>query len=128
MKQNNPQIAARILKRDEFAPLREPDRAPKPERKHYASVAERIAESSVCIGNWRFEGAQEAFPNEPSMRSVEQYYPYAKGGPLLVDSPTTKGEKADCARKAEHLSKIGYRYLIVEADMEEFAARERLMG
>ncbi len=96
--------------------------------KHYSSVAERVAESSVCFRNFKFKGALEAFPSEPTMRTVEQYFPYAVGGELLVDSPNNDASRKECARKAIVLAKLGYRYLIVESDMDEFQALEQLEG
>lgn len=96
------------------------------ERKHYASVAERVAESTVSFRNFKFEGAKDAFPNEPALRTVDQYFPYAVGGELLVDYPVTKAHDAECGRKAEVLKKLGYRYLVVKPDMDEFAAKEEL--
>lgn len=130
MKNKNPQIAAKTIQRTEEtmqASLREPERR-RSERKHFASVAERVAQSSVCMRNWRFKGANEAFPSEPTMRFVDQYYPYAVGGELLVDVPVTPGDKLECARKAAVLAKLGYRYLIIEKEMDEFDALERLKG
>lgn len=129
MKQTNPRIAAKVILRKEadLAELREPARE-KPEKKHYATVAERVAQSSVCWRNHKFNGAAEAFPHEPAMRSVDQFYPYALGGALHVDQPTTQGEKADCARKAKAMAERGMRYLVIEPDMDESEAVQRLRG
>ncbi len=104
------------------------DKPNKIERKHYASVAERVAESSIFYRNFKFPGGLTAFPTEPTMRTVDQYYPYAVGGELLVDSPTTKGDKENCVRKSVYLKKQGFRYLIIEPEMDEFEAMEQLGG
>lgn len=124
----NEKIYGRTIERKEdmqaqTIPADKPNKVP---RKHYASVAERVAENSVSYRNFKYQGGMEAFPNEPTMRTVDQIYPYAIGGELLVDSPNTPSEIAACARKAAVLKKLGYRYLIVQADMDEFSAMEQL--
>lgn len=102
------------------------ERTEKRIKKHYASVAERVAQSSISFRNYKFHDATKEFPNEPHMRTVEQFFPYAVGGELLVDSPSSKVEIAECARKAEVFKRMGYRYLIVEPDMDEHEALYKL--
>jgi hypothetical protein len=92
------------------------------EKHKFLSVAEKVAQSDVCVLNWMFPGAREAFPLEPKMRSVRRYYPYAKGGPLLIDEPQRLDEEQACQRKADVLARQGFRYLILKSGMTEVDA------
>lgn len=85
----------------------------------FRSISEKVAQSNVCVLNWVFPGAREEFPLEPRMRSVKKYFPYAKGGPLLIDEPQRADEIAQCERRAKILAKLGFRYLIIKAGMNE---------
>jgi hypothetical protein len=126
---NNPKVYGKTIVKEQSdmqMQTQTQDRPARQMRKHYPSVAERIAESEIAYRNFKFTGAEEAFPNEPAMRTVDQYFPYAVGGELLVDSPVTERERTNCARKASVLKKLGYRYLIVVPDMDEYAAQEAL--
>jgi hypothetical protein len=126
---NNPKVYGKTVVKKEpdmQTQTQTQDRPDRQMRRYYPSVAERAAESEIAYRNFKFKGAEEAFPNEPAMRTVDQYFPYAVGGELLVDSPVTERERKNCERKAVVLKKLGYKYLIVVPDMDDYAAQEAL--
>lgn len=98
----------------------------KPARVHAPSISERISESSIVVRNWLVPGAREMFPNEPKLRNVDEYFPYAVGGALLVDRPMTEAEEKDCARKAILIKKAGFRYVFIKRDAQEHDIRAEL--
>lgn len=79
-------------------------------------IAEKIANDKLCYLNWYFPRSAELFPNNASMRYVTRYFPYAEGGPLLVDEPRDGFEFELCKQKAPILRAEGHRYLIVSHD------------
>lgn len=92
-----------------------------------AMLAARLAGDTIgAMRNFRIRDAEKHFPHQPMMRTVEKYYPYAKGGPLLVDEPNTEREVTACQEKAKILKSLGYRYLILQSDVDEFEARQML--
>lgn len=81
------------------------------------SRAEILSGHNYCIQNWKFKGAEEAFPNEPWLRCVGKYYPEAIGGPLLIDEPTSLEQMKQCERKRKYLAGLGYSYLILKPEV-----------
>jgi len=82
----------------------------------FVSLAEKIAQDSTVLINWKFKDAAEYYPNHPTMRTVRKYYMYAKGGPLLVDEPRDPKDVFMCFEKQKLLKKLGYRHIVVERD------------
>lgn len=76
--------------------------------------ADKIANEHMHHSNWYYEGAARLFPDDPEMRLVNRYYPYAEGGPLLIDVPTTKWGIKRCKEKAEVLNKAKIRYCYID--------------
>lgn len=79
------------------------------------SMADQLAGSPVHEKNWKYNEAAKLFPAHPRLRCVDKRYPYATGGPLLVDEPKDKQELQAAKTKAACLRKLGYRYVIIEA-------------
>jgi len=96
--------------------------------KRTQTSADKIAKSRLYVRNWQWPGAREDFPHEPGMRAVDKYYPYAAGGPLLVDEPTTARDLDDAKRRAKFVQKRGYRYVYLTRDMDEHDAMLVLKG
>ena len=103
----------------------------RPERPYNPSLAEQIAESDVFFKNWQFPNAREAFPVEPTMRSVDRYFPYAKDlegkpSPICFDICNTREEVTRSKRKIEAMKKAGIRFLILEKGMDFNTAMQAL--
>jgi hypothetical protein len=86
--------------------------------KHFPSVAEKLAKSSIYYRNWYYPEGKISHPHELWMHYVEKMFPYAAGGALLVDEPRTEAEFMDCEKKASVLRPLGYRYMIVTEHSE----------
>lgn len=83
-------------------------------RKRLIAIADQIAESLLWFRNWKWQGSDLFFPLDPDMRLVDKYYPYAKGGPLLVDEPGDEDQAKKSYDKQKVLKKLGYRFIVVE--------------
>lgn len=98
------------------------------ERKHFPTLAERLAQSTVLVRNYKFHKAEEHFKNEARLWTVDLYFPYAVGGELLIDQVSNETEAKECARKKAVLEKMGYRYLILSRTTTEEEALLALEG
>lgn len=81
------------------------------------SLAQQIADSNFEYVNWIWPEGKDKFPHDFRMWSVDKYFPEAKGGPLLMDTPRFESEITKCHQKASALHELGYRYLILTPDM-----------
>jgi hypothetical protein len=97
---------------------------PAQEKQH--AVARELAASDVVLRNWKWPDADQDFPYEPQLRTVEKYYPLAKDGPLLVDEPSTESEMQDCERKRAAISRRGLRYVAIGARTDVIDAAQQL--
>jgi len=86
----------------------------------YTKLPDMIAESDIVVRNWKIPKGAEMFPTEWRMQFADLYYPYAKGGPLFVDTPALEHDAVRCERKLEVLKKHGIRYTFVRTG-ETFA-------
>lgn len=82
----------------------------------YLGVTAKIAGTTICNRNWKFKNCDKHFPVEPLLRTVDKYYPGAKGGPLYADEPVTEEDEKDCVRKAKALKSEGLRYIWVKTN------------
>lgn len=80
------------------------------------SVAEKLAQSKVSVRNWKFKEAVQTYPHHPDMRFVDRYFPYAQGGPLLVDEPSDEASTKRCEQKQKTLKALGYRHVVIGRD------------
>jgi hypothetical protein len=83
-------------------------------RKANKGRAEKLAGDFQMEMKWQFPEARECFPDEPWMRFVDKYFPFAKGGALLVDEPMLDEQIERCKRKAIVLKELGYRYIMLK--------------
>ena len=92
------------------------------------AIADQIAESAVWFRNWKYPGADKLYPLDPYMRFVDKYYPYAKGGPLLVDEPATELEYRKSLEKQVVLKRAGFRHIVIRMlpATSLYEAREQL--
>ncbi len=90
------------------------------------TLAERIAQSKIYMGNWCWDIEREHFKDAPRLRTVDKFYPYAQGGPLLVDEPRSAYEVEECKRKAVVLKSLGMRYAYLTLGMQDIDAWEQL--
>lgn len=89
-----------------------------------SGLADRIAgDTTGFYRNYRFKDAEKHFPYQPLKRTIDKVYPKAKGGMLLVDEPESQAEYQICIEKAKVLKELGYRYLILQSDTDEYEAR-----
>lgn len=98
------------------------------DHKSYLGMAFQIAESEVYCGNWKFKNADKHFPYNPLLRTVDRYFPYAKGGPLFLDLVQTKNEEQGCKLKAAAMKYEGQRYVYITAEMTLQDAIDQLEG
>jgi hypothetical protein len=91
---------------------------PPPKRFIDQSQAAQIARDAYTVINWYYDGGREAFPHEPKMWTVDKYFPYAEGEPLLADEPQSVQEIKNCIRKAKLLEELEYRYAIIHNSEE----------
>lgn len=92
------------------------------------TISERVAQSSIYNRNWPIKNARMHFETEPLMRTVDKYYPHAKGGPLLVDEPETDRDAVMCERKRAVCRTEKLRYIVIKKDMTENEAMDQLRG
>jgi hypothetical protein len=78
------------------------------------SVTERVARSNTSMRNYYFRELANHFKAEVKHHSVEEFFPYAIGGPMIFERP-----ERDCMdfpsfiEKQKVLRKAGFRYAIV---------------
>lgn len=122
-KMENKQIYSKTIKPKKGTPsttvIVDKTQTEKPDRKELKSLAERIAGNPHFTRNWYYPQGWSFFPNEPDMRCVDYYFPYAEGGALLIDVMELDSDIKKYERKGETLRKIGHRYLILKKDMNE---------
>ena len=86
-------------------------------------VASKLAGHPTSCRNWKFKNADKHFPADPEMRRVDRYFPYAEGGPLLVDEPISENDVKRCEKKAPIIASEGQRYvflpLLKDGEIEE---------
>lgn len=97
-------------------------------RKKYSSTSDEVAESTVFFRNWKWDAENKHHPDstEALERFVTKYYPYAIGGPLYVDEPTTQLQLKRSLEKQKKLRKLGLRVIVVQLDTTYFQALEQL--
>ena len=129
----NKSIAARTVVRKGTAntSMVSNEKRERPERPYNPSLSEQIADSDIFYKNWQFPNAREAFPNEPFMRYVDRYFPYAKNdkgelSPICFELCNSKEDVARAIRKTEAIKAAGIRYLIIEPKMEFNEAMQKL--
>jgi hypothetical protein len=96
------------------------------ERNKLIAVADKLAGHPHCVRNYKYSKADLKYPNDPDMRIVEKCYPYAKGGMLLVDEPTSDYDSAKCFEKQKVLKELGFRHVVIERDTTLYDALEQL--
>lgn len=92
----------------------------------YGCMSDALAEDTLCYLNHYYKGGREKFPNDHQLQFVHKYYPYAKGGPLLIDEPAHKESLEIYTKKQEFMKELGHRYLLVKPKMTELDCREVL--
>lgn len=88
-------------------------------KRQFTSPVEELAQNiSGVIGNVKFPGADEAFPqdNQALFRFCSKVYPYAHGGPLYVDYPKNEVEIYRAYERAKVMKKLKIRHLVIERD------------
>lgn len=96
------------------------------DRKKFISIADQVAQSTIFTRNWKWPGADQHYPLEADLRMVSKYYPYAQGGPLLVDDAYDQKEAAELFLKQKILRKLGFRHVVIESDSSLFDVLEQL--
>lgn len=76
-------------------------------------LIENITKSKMVFKNWKYPGAENAFPGQPDKYTCEQFYPKAEGGALFVDEPEFESEWEDCKKKRKAIEAHGLRYLVM---------------
>lgn len=88
------------------------------DRAEYLGLSAQVAQDTNCTRNTRLPNGSEYFPVHPAKRTIDKYFQFAKGGPLYIDEPITKGDEAVCLEKAVIMKKMGLRYCYIGSEME----------
>lgn len=87
-------------------------------KKHFSSMSDRLAEDTLFYRNHKWAGADKYFPNKDQhiMRIVSKFYPYARGGELLIDEPNNEAEMIFAYEKQKFFkqNKLGFRHVVIE--------------
>lgn len=86
-------------------------------RNRPGSISDIVANSKFYYVNWYYPEGRKEWPQHNNLRHVQKMYPYAEGGPLLVDEPRLPYEFINCEMKAKVLKRLGYRYLVIRPKM-----------
>ena len=92
----------------------------------FSNMATRIAGDVLHYRNYRWPGAFRSFPDDPEMRMVDKFFPYAECGALFVDEPMTERGKRRCEEKRAAMRDEGNLYLVIPPDMREEDAVSQL--
>jgi hypothetical protein len=76
----------------------------------------------VYVKNWLVPNGISLFPELTKARIVDKYFPFAVGGPLLVDEPEYDEDVKVCEAKAEKLQSLGVRYIFIKPKSDFFEA------
>ena len=96
-------------------------------RNELVSLSDRVAKSNVWFGNWKFPGADLAFPQHPWLRTVDKYYPQADGGPVCFDEIGDNDiEMSKCVAKKKKINAAGIRYVIIDSKTDLESAFRQL--
>lgn len=130
---SNPRVAAATVKHkapsDDAKPVRQvAQEASYDTDSDFVGIAEEVAESKVVLGNWEYDEGEAAFPYEVHFRTVDMCFPFATGGPLLIDEVDSEDEVELLERKAKVLREAGYRYVIItpSTDLQDANAQIEL--
>ena len=82
------------------------------------SMTDEIAESSFCYLNFTVSQLKDYFPQNRDLFHVDKYYPYAKGGPLFIDTPRFVPEIDLCELKKVAMKELKLRYLAITPQMD----------
>lgn len=96
--------------------------------KKFNKIPDQIAEHDHWLKNEPMPFANELFPFEISrhqMRYADLFYPYAKGGPVYIDTPVNEYEISWCEQKLAYQKK-GVRYTFVKPNEDVADALLRL--
>lgn len=133
-------MAKKTTKTARVIPTTETYEEPKKKEKHTLISVERadgpteltsiphiIADSKIFYRNARIPGSDEAFPYEPKLRTVDRFYPYAKGGALCVDECWVDGTAEVARRKTALIKKAGWKHLILVRELQLDDAMRQIM-
>lgn len=84
--------------------------------KSFSKLTDAVADSDMYSRNEPMPNAMELFPMDWRMRYSDLYYPYAKGGPIFIDTPSAPYEIEMCEIKYRTYSAHGVRYTYVKAE------------
>jgi hypothetical protein len=87
------------------------------ERNSFITFSDCLAQSVDYIMNVKWDLGDVNYPNSPEMRTVNKFYPNAKGGPLYVDEPNDEQNATRCYEKQTKMRKLGLRYVVIEKNM-----------
>lgn len=95
-------------------------------RQKFVTLADQVAESNLYFRNWKYKEGDQMYPHDPDSRMVTKSYPHAKGGLLFVDEPRNQREMVKSYEKQKVLKKLGYRFIVIEADTTLYDCLEQL--
>lgn len=128
LKKEEIKVAAKVLKPAEISSEAKPTEREPRNMEQYLGLAAQVAESTIYCGNWKFKNAEKHFPHDPLLRTVDKFFPYAKGGALFVDEPRSKRDEEHCQRKAKAIHEEGQRYVYLLSEMNLDEAMQQLEG
>ncbi len=75
-----------------------------------------LSKDAFCKINWYYPGGRENFPTNQKLWTVDRYFPYASGGPLLCDLIALPHKLKEARMKKPFLEERGFRYVAVKVD------------
>lgn len=85
----------------------------------FVTIPEQVAKSTVFVRNWYLDEARKLYPYQDRMKRIDKYFPYAQGGPIMVDETRDEEEaKMLYLEKAPMMKTWGHRYIVIELGTE----------
>lgn len=90
-------------------------------RQDFEGLAEQLANSREVELRYAYDGGEKHFDveSDPYLLIVDKYFPYAEGGPLLVDEPVQPHHRERCERKRPVLEALGLCYVVITPETTE---------
>lgn len=103
-------------------------RGPNDPRQKFTKIPDQLAQSDHWMRNEPIPHGLELFPPDSNlyhMRYSDLFYPYAKGGPLFIDTPGSLIEINYCEQKrlAYQKKEVRYTYILAQEDVTEAMLR-----
>jgi hypothetical protein len=75
-----------------------------------------LTKDAFCKINWYYPGGREAFPSNSRLWTVDRYFPYAQGGPVLADLVQLEHKFEEAKVKAKFFAAKNIKYVAITQD------------